>query len=85
MITRQVVIHKLLDYLNRRITLSVLVDWAETTLVDMQVEPQEDVALIMDILTYVAGGDTSDFPLTWDILSEFLDRLGAPIRVELAS
>jgi hypothetical protein len=84
MLTRQDVIDKLLDYLNHRITLATLVDWAETMLIDMDIA-EADTALLMDVLTYVGAADTPDFPLTWDILSRFLDRLGAPVRVELVT
>ena len=81
-LTRQDVIGKLLDYLNHRITLATLVDWAETTLIDTDFEPETDTELLMDILTYVGAADTPDFPLTWSVLSGFLKRLGASIRVE---
>jgi hypothetical protein len=84
MLTRQDVINKLLDYLNHRITLATLVDWAETMLIDTDIA-EADTTLLMDVLTYVGAADTPDFPLTWDILSKFLDRLGAPVRVELVT
>ncbi len=84
MLTRQDVINKLLDYLNHRITLATLVDWAETVLIDTDIA-EADTVLLMDVLTYVGAADTPDFPLTWDILSKFLDRLGAPVRVELVT
>lgn len=83
MLTRQAVIVKLLAYLNHDLTLAELVDWAEIALIDTDFEPEDDAPLFMDILTYVAAADTPDFPLTWDKLSSFLDRLGAPVRVEL--
>lgn len=82
MITRQMVASKLLDYLNHRITLDALVDWAETALIDARFEPEADIPLLMDVLTYVGASDTPDFPLTWELLSGFLDRLGSPVRVE---
>lgn len=84
MVTRQVVIGKLLDYLNHRITLAVLVDWAEMALIDANFESEADIPLLMDVLTYIGAADTPDFPLTWDMLSGFLERLGALVRVELA-
>jgi hypothetical protein len=85
MITRQIVIDKLLDYLNHRIALAELVDWAETSLIDTAFEPEKDTTLLMDVLTYLGAADTPDFPLTWDVLSEFLDHLGARVQVELAA
>lgn len=84
MITRQVLVGRLLDYLNHRITLAALVEWAEEALIDADMEPQADISVLMDVLTYMGAADTPDFPLTWDVLSGFLERLGAPVRVELA-
>jgi len=84
-ITRRILVEKLLDYLNHRIPLAALVDWAEFAMIDTRFDPEADTARLMDVLSYVAAGDTPDFPLTWDILSDFLDKLGAPVRVELAS
>ena len=84
MITRSDVVARLLDYLNRRMALAALVDWAEMALVDTDFAPEDDIEVLMDVLAYIAAADTPDFPLTWDVLAGFLDKLGAPVRVELA-
>lgn len=80
-ITRQVVSEQLLAYLNHEISLAVLVDWAERTFIDDLLEPDEDVDLLNDILHYLAAADTAQFPLTWDICAEFMERLGTPVKV----
>ncbi len=80
-ITRQILRDKLLDYLNQRITLAELVDWAESTFIDDVLEPEEDVDMLNDILAYLAAADTAQFPLTWDVCAGFLDRLGVKVQV----
>jgi hypothetical protein len=80
-ITRQVVSDRLLAYLNRQITLAELVDWAENTFIDDVLEPDEDVDMLNDILAYLAAADTAQFPLTWDICADFLERLGITVKI----
>lgn len=80
-ITRQVLSDKLLAYLNHEITLGALVDWAENTFIDDVLEPEADTELLNDILQYLAAADTVQFPLTWEICAEFMDRLGTPVKV----
>ncbi len=80
-ITRQVVSEKLLAYLNHELSLDELVDWAENTFIDDALEPDEDVDLLNDILMVLAAADTAQFPLTWEICSDFLEKLGIHVRV----
>jgi hypothetical protein len=80
-ITRQVVSDKLLNYLNGTVTLPELVDWAENTFIDDILEPDEDIDMLNDILAYLAAADTAQFPLTWEICSEFMQRLGIAVKV----
>jgi len=83
-ITRQVVSDKLLAYLNGVITLAQLVDWAENTFIDDELAPDEDIDLLNDILAYLAAADTAQFPLTWDVCADFMQRLGVPVKVVAA-
>ena len=80
-ITRQVVSDQLLAYLNQELSLSQLVGWAENTFIDDSLVPDEDIPLLNDILMYLAGADTSQFPLTWHICAEFMAKLGTPVKV----
>ncbi|PJF29651.1 MAG: hypothetical protein CUN52_07270 [Phototrophicales bacterium] len=80
-ITRQVVSDQLLAYLNQELTLAQLVDWAENTFIDDTLIPDEDIPLLNDILMYLAGADTSQFSLTWDICADFMAKLGTPVKV----
>jgi len=58
-----------------------LVDWAETALIEPNIPENEDVDMLMDILMYLGAADTRAFPLTWDVLSDFVQRLGGRVRV----
>jgi hypothetical protein len=72
---------KLLAYLNHELSLAILVDWAENTFIDDTLEPERDIEMLNDILSYLAAADTAQFPLTWEICTDSLDRLGVPVKV----
>ncbi|MEP7291154.1 MAG: hypothetical protein ABI835_05195 [Chloroflexota bacterium] len=80
-ITREVISEKLLAYLNHDLSLEALVNWAENTFIDDVLEPEQDVDLLNDILMVLAAADTAQFPLTWEICSDFLEKLGVHVRV----
>ncbi len=81
MITRHTVSEKLLAYLNAEMTLETLVDWAENCFVECGFAPDEDIDLLTDIVMYIAGADCTYFPLTWETVSDFSNRLGSPVKV----
>jgi hypothetical protein len=81
MTTRQTILDKLNAYLNHQITLAELVNWAENTLIEPNIPDDEDANQIMDMLMYLGAADTRGFPLTWEVLSDFLERLGGNVRV----
>lgn len=81
MITRDQILDRLTAYLNHQIPLAELVDWAETAMIEPQFPPKEDVDLLMDVLMYLGAADSRGFPLTWEILSNFVERLGGSLRV----
>jgi hypothetical protein len=81
MITRQTILEKLTAYLNHQITLAQLVDWAETALIEPDFPDSENVDLLMDVLAYLGAADSRGFPLTWEIVSNFVERLGGSVRV----
>jgi len=84
MITREVIAEKLLAYLNGQITLATLVDWAENSFIDAVLAPNADVEMLNDMLAYLAAADTAQFPLTWAVCHDFLDRLGFAVQVVAA-
>jgi bifunctional DNase/RNase len=82
-ITRQTVRERLLAYLNQEVTLGELVDWSENTFIDDVLAPDGDVDMLNNILSYLAGADSAQFPLTWDICADFLTQLGVKVQVVL--
>jgi hypothetical protein len=83
MITQEIVVEKILAYLNGKLTEEELVHWAEDAFVTLS-ESDTNVAneeTIMDVLGYIGAGDTPGFPLTWSVLSKFLVQLGTKVRV----
>ncbi len=82
-ITRQIVRDKLLDYLNRRITLQQLVDWAEDAMMEGSFEPQ-DAALLTEIVARIGVADTRDFGLLWEDCYDLLSRLGFRVKAMAA-
>lgn len=85
MLTKQLVLNKLNAYLNHEITLTQLVDWSEQILIEPDIQPPSDVDDIVDVLMYLGAADSKGFPLTWEILSLFMHRLGGQVRVVIES
>ncbi len=80
MVTRTVVQQKILDYLNRHITLAALVDWAEDAMMDGEFE-ERDADLLTEIIARLGLVDVQEFGLSCDECYEFLARLGYQVRV----
>lgn len=81
MITRSIVRDQLLAYLNGAATLAALVDWAENAIMNDEFVPDEDIDQLMDMMTYLAAADTEFFPLTREVITEFLAQLGTQVRI----
>jgi len=81
--SKEWIVQQILAYLNGEISEHDLVLWAENGFVALSESEVEipDEALILDILGYLGAGDTTDFPLTWGVLSDFLEALGTRVRV----
>lgn len=86
MITPEVVAGKILDYLNGQLTLTDLVHWAEDAIVTFTEanERPVDSDLVWDTLLYVGAADSVDFPMTWEVIRDMLERLGRPVQTVIA-
>jgi len=87
MIDRQVVTQQIVAYLNGDTQLSQLVAWAEDALVALT-ETDSDVPYERDlirILGYIGAGDSRNFPLTWEVLNDFLHRLDTRVKVTVSA
>jgi hypothetical protein len=83
MSTQGDVIKKILAHLNGDMSEKALVHWAEDALVSLS-ESDSDTpneAVLMEILGYIGAGYSPGFPLTWEVLSGFLEQLGTKVRV----
>ena len=80
MVTRTEVRRKLLDYLNRQITLAELVEWAENAMMEGEFDEQ-DAGLLTDIVARLGLADVREFGLSWDDCYEYLGRLGYRVEV----
>jgi len=81
-ITRETVAKQLDAYLNRRISLTRLVDWAEDALCDGELDAQY-FELLRDILARVGLADVREFGLSWDDCYGFFSQLGYRVNVSM--
>jgi hypothetical protein len=83
MINSKLISQKILDHLNGRLSQDELVHWAEDALVQITESdtdfPNED--LMLNALAYIGAGDSLGFPLSWEVLSGFLEAMGTKVRV----
>jgi hypothetical protein len=83
MITQETVAQKIIAHLNGEITEKELIHWAEDAFVIFS-ESDADIAnekQVMDALMYIGAGNSPGFPLTWEVLSGYLEQLGTKVRV----
>jgi len=83
-ITREEVAGKLRDYLQHRISLNELVDWAERAMMEGEFE-EEHLEELREIVGRLGLADVRAFGLTWEDCEEFLRRLGYEVRVEVVA
>jgi hypothetical protein len=82
MITREVLARKLSDYLQHRITLPELVDWAEQSMMEEDFS-RDDLETIRDITSRIGLADVREFGLTWEDCESYLGRLGYRTKVDI--
>ncbi len=82
-VTRQVAAKKLRDYLHHDITPAQLVDWAETVMMDEELEEAHH-DLLRDIISRIGLADVRAFGLTWEDCEDFLARLGYKVSITVA-
>ena len=87
MIDQRLVAERIGAYLNGDIDLGALVSWAEDALVALS-DAKEDIPdeqELLLVLGYIGAGDSVDFPLTWEVLNDFLARLRARVSVTVTA
>jgi len=86
MIIQELLAEKILAYLNGEIELVELVHWSEDAIITFTEsnERPQNADTIWDILLYLGAADSGDFPLTWEVIKELLERLGRPVQTVVA-
>jgi hypothetical protein len=82
MITRQELAQKLTDYLQHRIALAELVDWAERALMEGDLD-ERDLEVLRESLARLGLADVKAFGLSWEECEQLLARLGYRIQVQV--
>jgi hypothetical protein len=83
-ITKQTVAAKLVDYLHHELTLSQLVDWSESSLMDGEFDEAE-AATLSRVIARLGVADVRAFGLTWEDCEDLLRHLGFIPRVEVVA
>ncbi len=83
LVTKREVVEKLLAYLNGRIGLSELVDWAEEVMREGDFA-EEDYETLRDIVARLGLADVVAFGLTWEDCVSMLQRLDYRVSVEVS-
>jgi hypothetical protein len=94
-ITRQIVAHKISDYLHGKLSQAELVDWAERAMMDADFD-EIDMDVLSDIIGRLGLADVAavtqpearpgfQFGLRWQDCEEFLRRLGYRAKVIVSS
>ena len=82
LVTKQTAAQKLAAYLQHKLSLAQLVDWAEKALLDAEFAEQ-DVEALRFVVSRLGVADVRAFGLTWEDCESLLDRLGYRTRVEV--
>jgi hypothetical protein len=81
-VTKKILVDKLVQYINRQIDLVALVAWSEDMMQEGDLDGK-DFALLRDILSRIGLADVREFGLSWDDCYGFLRKLGFDVKVQL--
>lgn len=80
MITKKAISEKVLEYLQHRITIQEIVDWAEETLMLNKFE-DDNAHTVRNILARIGSADVKAFGLTWEDFEKIMHQLGFSLHV----
>ena len=83
-VTKQIVAEQFRSYLQHRITLPQLVDWAENAMMDVEFD-DKDAEVIAAVVSRIGVADVRAFGLTWSDCEELLAKLGFSARVDIVA
>ena len=80
-VTKQQLAVNLLNYLQHKITLNELVDWAETALMEDDIQ-DEEANVVRDILARLGLSDVKTFGLYWEDCENIMSKLGYKLNID---
>ena len=83
-VTKQAVADQIAAFLQHRITLPQLVDWAENAMLDGEFDDR-DANTIAAVVSRIGVADVRAFGLTWSDCEELLAKLGFSARVDIVA
>ncbi len=83
LVTKQEVVEKLMAYLNGKLGLHELVEWAEEVMQEGDF-PEEEYETLRDIVARLGVADVTAFSLTWEDCVSMLKQLGYRVNVEVS-
>lgn len=84
MITRHDVAQRVIAYLQHRLSLAELVDWAEQALLESDLD-ERDLDLVRESLARLGVADVRAFGLSWEECEQLLARLGYKVNVQVVA
>jgi cobyrinic acid a,c-diamide synthase len=83
-ITKQTVAERIAAYLQHRITLAQLVDWAENAVMEGEFAAEE-METLRRVVSRLGVADVRAFGLTWEDCEQLLQELGYSARVDIVA
>ena len=83
-ITKQLVADKLGAYLQHKLSLTQLVDWAEAAVMEENFA-ETDVEALRSVVGRLGVADVRAFGMTWEDCEQMLGQLGFSARVEVVA
>ncbi len=80
----ETVVDQLSAYLRHELTLTDLVAWAESAMMEGKFDPAY-LPTIRDVLARIGLADVRAFGLTWEECEQFLSQLGYSVQVSIVA
>ncbi|HAQ19086.1 MAG TPA: hypothetical protein DCR40_07630 [Prolixibacteraceae bacterium] len=80
-ITKQQLAVNMLNYLQHKTTLDILVEWAESAMMEGEIQG-DDQELVRDILARLGLADVKTFGLFWEDCDDMMRKLGYVLKID---
>lgn len=82
-LTKEMVVDKIYNYLQKNLSLADLVNWAEIAMMEFEFE-EKHLDVIRDTVAHLGLADVKAFGLTWEDCIHMLEQLGYRVKVQLS-